>query len=226
MKTLISILTVLSLLSFGSYSLAEELDIVDAIQTKKIEVQAEGSGIDTVSVRIRKKVTSPLTIRIPVGTFFVSGNDSAQNMVSTSESSVELSSKDWVSVSADAACANRPKDIPVEGDKFSVQKSPQQAELAKLMPVLNNAGVDTETKQAAVWIVTDDADYEDLGTLVESPTGYGGTRAINEKEAANAMRICEKAGIDITKKAIWNDRKEILKDLKDNDLKIWLKNKK
>jgi hypothetical protein len=206
--------------------ITEGRDIVDLIKEKKIQVRAEGSGIESVSVGIRRLTPYPITVRIPVGTFFVSANTSAQNMVTTAEFSFRLESGDWQEVSPDAACANRPRDIPESGDSFTVQRSPHQAELAKLMPILDKAGVNTETKQAAVWIVTDNADYYDLGILVASQFGYGGSRVINEVETVRALRICDEAGIDIKRKRIWGDKKEILSGLEDGELKNWLVSKK
>ena len=203
----------------------EGRDIVDLLHEKKIEVEAKGSGIDKVRLRIRRLVPYPLTVRIPVGTFFVSANPAAQNMVSTAVSKIALTSNDWRSVSPDAACANRPRDIPGGDDGFMVQRSPQQAELARLMPVLDEARVDTETRQAAVWIVTDNASYSDLGILVASQFGIGGSRVINEQETATAMKICTEAGIDLTKKAIWRDRQRIISGLKNLELKTWLETK-
>ncbi len=206
--------------------ITEGRDIVDLLKEKKIEVKASGSGITEVSVRIRKLVPYSLTVRIPVGSLFVPANASAQNMVTTTESKVRLTSNEWSFVSPDAACANRPKDIPGGSDTFTVNRSPKQAELARLMPVLNQARVDTETRQAAVWIVTDNADYNDLGILVASQFGFGGRRVINEQETARAMKICAEAGIDIKKKAIWRDRKRLISALKDTELKSWLEQKK
>jgi len=206
--------------------ITEGRDIVDLLQEKKIEIQAQGSGIRQVSVRIRRLVPYPFTVRIPVGTFFVSSNPSAQNMVTTAESTLQLTTQEWLSVSPDAACANRPRDIPGSEDRFTVRRSPQQAELAKLMPVLDSARVDTTTRQAAVWIVTDNADYDDLGVLVASRFGIGGSRVINEQETALAMKICDEAGIDITRKAIWRDRQRIIVGLENGGLKTWLEQRK
>jgi hypothetical protein len=206
--------------------LVEGRDIVDLLREKKIEVEAEGSGIESVSVRLRRLVPQALTVRIPVGTFFVSANPDAQNMVTTEAASVALTTTDWTPMSVSAACANRPRDIPGEGDTFSVQRSPRQAELARLMPALAAAGVDSETRQAAVWIITDDADYDDLGILVVSQFGFGGSRVINELEAARALQICDEAGIDITRKAIWRDRRRIASGLDQSDLRTWLQQKR
>jgi hypothetical protein len=203
--------------------ITEGRDVVDLLREKKIEVQAQGDGIEKVSVRIRRLVAYPLAVRIPVGTFFVSVDPSAQNMVTTVQSKARLRTDEWDSVYVDAACANRPRNIPGSSDRFTVQRSPQQVQLARLMPILAKAGVDPETRQAAVWIVTDNADYGDLGILVARPIG---SRVINEQEAARAMRICDEAGIDITRKAIWSDRKRILSGLEDGDLKAWLEQRK
>ncbi len=93
------------------------------------------------------------------------------------------------------------------------------------MPVLDKAGVPYDVLQAAVWIVTDNADYSDMGKLVRGFRGFG-QRAIDEEDVTRAMQICEEAGIDITRKAIWRDRKRILKGLKAGKLKTWLEQKK
>jgi hypothetical protein len=207
--------------------MSEGRDIVDLVNEKKIEVQTQGSGIRSVSVRVRRLVPYPFTIRIPVGTYFVSANQSSQNMVTTAESKQTLTTDSWVSLSPAVACANRPRDIPGSKDSFSVQRSPHQEELARLMPVLDKAGVPYATRQAAVWIVTDNASYADLGILV-SRSQYqfsGGSRTIREGETARAMKICTDAGIDVTRKRIWSDRQTILRGLNDADLKKWLEEK-
>ena len=208
--------------------LTEGRDIFDLLCEKKIEIETQGSGIQSVGVRIRKLVPYPITVRLPVGSYFVSSRQSAQNMVTTAESKVHITGDDWRRVSVSAACANRPRDIPGSGDTFSVQRSPHQKELERLIPVLEKAGTGYATRQAAVWIVTDNASYSDLGILVSRSQfqAFGGTRTIRETETAQAMRICTDAGIDITRKRIWNDRERILKGLGDAELKKWLEERK
>ncbi len=201
--------------------MTEGRDIVDLINQKKIDVQSQGGGIQNVTVQIKSLMPYPVMVRIPVGTFFVSSSESAQNMVTTTESEVLLSSHASQYVSVDTACANRPRNVPGHSDQFSVQRSPNQKQLEALMPALDKAQVDYETRQAAVWIVTDDANYDDLGELVDSYNA----RVIHETEAARAMKICAEAGIDITQKRIWADKQTILNGLHDADLKKWLKQK-
>lgn len=200
-------------------------DIVDLLKERKIQARASGSGIEKVKLEIRLDVKHKVSVRIPVGTFFVCG--SAQNMVVTREKTVFLQDGDWISVDIDVACANRTRDIPYTDDKFKIERSPRQEELQKLMPVLRQANVSFAVRQAAVWIVTDNADYDDLGSLVSRTQFqiFGGTRIIQEYEAAKAMKICKEVGIDITKKAIWQDRNRIIKGLTNKELKEWLQEK-
>lgn len=206
----------------------EGRDIVELLNEKKIEVETTGSGIQRVSLKVRRMVQYPLKLRVPVGTYFVSRKSSSQNMVTTASNEQTLANENWFSLSVSAACANRSRDIPGRSDSFTIQRSPHQDELAKLIPVLDKARVPYAIRQAAVWIVTDNADYGDLGILVVSQFGlpFGGTRKIKEYETAKAMKICEEAGIDITRKAIWWDRRAIISGLEDEALKTWLKQKK
>lgn len=85
------------------------------------------------------------------------------------------------------------------------------------MPVLHRAGASYLTVQAAVWIVTDNADYDELGTLQ-----LGSSRAIGVDPTVQAMWHCEQAGIDIKKKLIWTDRAFLAKNVRDTKLKSWL----
>lgn len=200
-------------------------DIVDLLADKRIQVKIQGGGIESVSLEIRRLTTHPIRVRIPVGTFFVSRSASAQNMVARTEELVELRNTDWTWVSVAAACANRPRDIPDDQNRFTVRRTAASKELQKLMPALSNANVPFSVEQAAVWIVTDNADYEDLGILVQSigGLGFGGERVIDESAAARAMRIVDDAGIDITRKSIWSNRREIARGAKDEEFSVWLK---
>lgn len=207
--------------------MTEGEDIIDLLNERKIDVKTEGSGIQNVSISIRRLVPYPVTVLIPVGTFFVSSISSVQNMVTTSKSRVFLGSDEWTEGLLDAACANRPRDIPGQENRFSVQRFPEQAELTRLMPVLESANVTYAVRQAVVWIVTDNADYDELGILVSRSQyqGFGGSREINEFETASALKILDKAGINIKKKRIWTDRATIIKGLADPELKKWLESR-
>ena len=89
--------------------------------------------------------------------------------------------------------------MPEADSSFSVQPAPRQKELQAVLPLLQAAGAPFGVTQAAVWIITDNADYDDLGTLVSGSVGGVETREIREPEAAQAMVLMERAGINITK---------------------------
>jgi len=144
-------------------------------------------------------------------------------MVTTGTTTQSVGAGGSVMVSCQAACADRVRDIPGSGDSFSVQRSPHQQELASLTPVLDKAGASFAVRQAAVWIVTDNATYSELGILVRRPAyGGPGTRVIKENDAARAMKLCDQAGINIRNKRIWWDRLRILNAVTDPELRAWL----
>jgi hypothetical protein len=196
----------------------EGRDIVDLIAENKAEAKPKGSGIESVSLEVRRLVNHEITVLIPIGTFFASAG-SAQDMVTTNVGQLVLKDNEWHSVSVSAACANLHARVPGGQDTFNILRTPQQ-ELEKLMGALaKTAGLDSAVRQAAVWIVTDNANYAGLGTLVGSITR---ARVINETKAAQAMKAVDDAGIDITQKAIWWDRSQILQGLQDETLRNWL----
>lgn len=77
--------------------------IVDLIAEGKIEARTRGAGIREVHVSLRKLVDYPISVDIPVGTFFVSARRSAQNMIATSQRTVSISNDSWLSIDLPAA---------------------------------------------------------------------------------------------------------------------------
>jgi len=77
-------------------------------------------------------------------------------------------------------------------------------------------------RQAAIWILTDNADYEKLAVLLESHDGFSARRSINEVGVAQAIRALDDAGIDISNTAIWHEREGTSSNLSDGDTKPWL----
>jgi hypothetical protein len=204
-------------------------DLFELLAEKKVEARATGAGIESVSLELRRRTAHPIAVRVPVGTYFASHSEYAQSMVTLAESTATLHGEDWQSVSVSVACADMPLDIPDEEVGFSIRRSPAQRELQKLVPVLAAAHADFAVRQAAVWIVTDDATYDDLGTLVQTssftPFG-GGTRMINAPEATRALQLLVEAGVGVRDKSIWWDREILLEELRESDegeLVEWLR---
>ena len=166
---------------------------------------------------VEKLVPEELDFLVPAGTYFVCGNKAAQNMVATKDVQRKLR-RDSETVYIPSACADQPKNIPTGRDGFTIGALPNEGELQRLMAVVNAQNVPFSTRQAAVWIVTDNATYSGLGSLV----GGGGSRAIGVADAARAMQLCVESGINVKAKNIWRDRDFLLKNLSEGDLKRWL----
>ena len=201
----------------------EVQDIVDALRAGWIEVSFSGGGIQAVHARIRRKVTHPITVRVPASSYFVAGNLASQNMVTTKNLTVQLVSEDWQAISVAAACADMPKNVPDGRETFTVERVPPHSELPKLIALLDKADVGFSTRQAAIWIVTNDASFAELGKLISKSWQTGATsRAIQEDDVAQAMKIAESAGIDLAGRAIWRDRATVLPGVKNPKLQKWL----
>lgn len=199
-------------------------DLLDLLARHKIEVQVEGAGIQEVMIRIRQtaRQAQRVEVTIPVGTFFAAANSESQSMVSVGESSVPVGGN-WTTVTVPTACANEPRNIPSGDDRFAVRRLPQHGELAVAAKALDAAHAPYPVVQAAVWIITDNATFADMGTLVSEP---GNARVIGEDDAARAMKILADAGIAIKRKAIWQqDRAMLAKAVPDKALATWLRSR-
>lgn len=170
-----------------------------------IEVSARGAGIETLQLELRRRVPHQIAVSIPVGTFFVT-EGGAQNMVATRASVVELVHDGSVEARVHVACANRTRPIPHGDDTFRLEASPQSTELQALAPLLERSGASTAVAQAAVWIVTDDADMNALGLLVRSiDGGLSGSRVIDDAAAITALKLCADAGVDVSRRRLGAD---------------------
>ena len=202
-------------------------EIRDGMDRHKVDVAVVGSTIKEMTVRVKRLTAYPIKVRIPAGTYFVC-RGSAQNMVSRETVELALEYETPRTVKVKAACANRSRPIPSSSHAFDVQGKPEQTELRRLMPLIEQSGETFAVAQAAVWIMTDNADYEDLGilrsvsSLMRGVPGMKGNRMILEAHTVRAMQLCEQAGINITIKKIWNDRDDLLAGLEDEKLAQWL----
>lgn len=180
-------------------------DLFELLAAGEVEVTATGAGITAVRLGLRRLVPWERSVTIPAGSYFVASGGH-QDMVATGPAALQLTNGEVTEVVVPAACANRPRPVPGTEDTFAVQKAPAAEELQRLAPLLARAGAGAAVAQAAVWIVTDDATFQQLGLLVlSSDGGISGRRAIDEVDAATAMSLCAEAGIDVERRAIAKD---------------------
>jgi hypothetical protein len=214
--------SLLAILLFGLCLISQvrdTMDLYEAVHESLVDVTVHGSGIEHVEGVIRRRPgTRPIRILISPGTLFGADSGSVQNMVVTDGSQVDLAASRSGSFRASVACSDLHLNVPGENDSFTVDKLPdRKMEVLKVFPVANRIGVSHEVKQAAVWMVTDDANYRDLGILVGGFPGMPPQRVINAGEAASAMMLLEKAGLDVSSRSIWRERLPICEAAVGND---------
>ncbi len=199
--------------------------LADLVREGKLEFEAQGRGLESLDLDLRSLIEDALEVEIPAGTLFVAETYDVQNMVVRRTEWVTLEDNDWLSLLLDVACANLELHEPGADDGFGV-RGPEAAPagLADLAAVLERERPGYDIEQAAIWIVTDNADYDDLGILISGFGGFG-ARVIDEDVAARAMQLVDAAGINITGKAIWRDRLAIADGCDDTVLAGWLRNR-
>lgn len=188
----------------------------------KLAVEARGDGLSSLKITVRNLTREELEVWIIPGLYFVPSSAEIQTMVVMERKRLVLQAEESTTVTVAAACASRTKHTPSSSNVFTLGDS-SQPELERIGELAEERHCGRNVIQAAVWIVTDDADFEDLGSLrVLTLPVLAIVRAIGPVEAAEAMRICHDAGVDIKRKAIWRDRHAILAELPDGELKSWL----
>jgi hypothetical protein len=195
--------------------------LLDLVAAGKIEATVTGSSIENVTLHLRNLTAEPQRVYVPAGTFFASNSAAAQSMVVTRGSEYDVQPGQDISVSIDTACANLPLDIPDSSNAFTIAQAPPQPDLTRIAPLLANESYDV--RQAAVWIITDNATFDDLGILVTG-SGYSdfNMRVIDEHDAARAIQILDTAGIDVRNRRIWRDRATVIEYLPEGELRTWL----
>lgn len=188
---------------------ADTLDLHKAVAENRVTAVLRGAGLQEVRGTLTR-VGPPLVVRIPIGTYFVTEDD-AQDMVATRTTMVSLAAVRRAAAVVPVACADIDLPVPDGEIEFTVE-APEPGDLAAVLPVLSRAAAGFDVTQAAVWILTGDAVYEQLGTLVGGVGGFG-SRRINEPEAARALMLIEQARVDITGFGIWEDREDICQEV-------------
>jgi hypothetical protein len=196
------------------------LHIVDLVDKGQITFTITGGGINLLALHVLNHTGQSLRIDIPAGTYFVNSNTSSQNMVVRHSSNTLIQPYSSADIDLDAACANLHLAEPSQGDTFSILRTPEQPDLIRIIDKLNSVGVDYPIEQAAIWIVTDNATFDELGILAQG--SRFGPPIINENDAARAMLLVDQAGIDIRKDAIWADRAQLLPMVTNPDVLAWL----
>lgn len=197
--------------------------IQDFIDKNKFEITSIEANIENIYIHgIKHSPAEYINIKIPVGTVLSPSLNSFQNMLCYED--IERICYSSVDIEIPVVCINLHKNVPEDNVSFTFFKESNNQELNSFIENLSKIDMDEvyaftvesvsnkEVIQAAAWIISDDANYEELGVLsiggllsnIEDK--YGLFRAIQSQDAAHALMLLKACGIDIKSKKIWNDR--------------------
>ena len=145
---------------------SKKISLLDAVKEKYVRFSATGNGIQSSRINIENLTDMKLHLIIPAGTFLSANSSSYQNMVLTKPRDIVVDAKKTHSGSVSVACMNIRRNIPTGNDSFGIAKRPDNHLLSKLIRLLSQRNESYAVVQAAIWIVTDDATYSDMGILL------------------------------------------------------------
>ncbi len=218
---------------YPSYQLIYNLTAYDML-----DVVAQGDTYNTAKITMTRTIDEDIHVVIPAGTFLAARPVGVQDMVVTHTVEIDLTDNEPLEVIVRTASLETQASIPVPGNRFAVFDR-FSSPLTNLMAVVGDSDMEFDTIQAAVWIVTENGDWDEMGILREVDgeiIGYArevegeddedeGVRLIDEEDVIRAMIQVENAGIDIRRKHIWMDHAAILENLPPGDLLDWLNQK-
>lgn len=196
----------------------------DLAKRRLLDVEVVGGGITQATLRMRKLTEGPLHVVIPVGTMFRPGSTGVQNMVSTGEISVVLDFNEWQTLEVPVACANRPLTVPDRTIKLNPEALARSHELTRAVQAVTLFSESIAVRQAAVWIITDNASFAELGSLVSRRAGDPGRggRVISADDAALALKLMQDAGVSTQGRRIWQSRQDMVGEVREPTLRRWL----
>jgi hypothetical protein len=195
-------------------------NLADLVAQEKVTFAVNSGSINELGLTLRNTSDRAVQLVIPPGTFFVNRDPNSQNMVVLHPVSVSLPPKEQAQVQVEVACANLHRVEPTQDDQFLIQSFPTPITLRGVVNQLAAQKVDFPVAQAAVWIVTDDASYDELGLLVKD--SRFGSSVITVDDAVQALRIVAEAGVPIDQFAIWEDLGKFTGKVTDSSSSAWL----
>jgi tetratricopeptide (TPR) repeat protein len=166
--------------------------LAELVENGSVSAEVSTQYIDFATLTVTNNTDKVINIVIPFGTWLSSKSKSVQNMLITSEQRCTLDPNFSTTINVDTACMNISRHIPELDDGYEIKTLAEDDPLLKLMPVLSENYCGYYVIQAAVWMVTDNADYNDLGILINQYE----ERVIDEEDYQMAIDMLEMAGIN------------------------------
>ena len=149
-----------------------------------VEISVSCGYIEYGSIEVTNVSDHPVALSLTPGTYMAASGGGYQNMLVMEALSITLQPGVCASYTLDTCCMNLHLDMPSDGDLFSLGMA-QDTRLQALADYCQNHSVRYAVRQAATWILTDNANLADCGTLIYSD----GSSAISPEDYEQAQEL-------------------------------------
>ncbi|MBR3554975.1 MAG: hypothetical protein IKN89_03610 [Oscillospiraceae bacterium] len=159
--------------------------LVEAVEAGLLSVDIKCDGMENADLTITNISSVSVSFRIEAGTYFASANARYQDMLVLSSLNMTLSPGMTEGPRRTRVrCMNLHRDMPAAGVGYSLSRTTDE-KLRALAEKLCRSSRNNDIEQAAVWILTDNASYEDCGVLIYED----GSRAISQSDYEEAKEL-------------------------------------
>ena len=201
-------------------------DLFAALDAGLVEAEAVGAGGSEVALRIRRTGGAPLVVTSPVATYFAAG-DGSRDMIARRDGWIVLDDGEWRDWTLRSVGRQPDRPAPAPGAPLRIRPPSTAPHIEALLyaiqvgtytvadsPILYPPRTQV-VEEAAVWIADGNHDYATLAPDIAGP------RIPAQYAAAFALVFLDEAGIDVRRRRIWDDRREIFGVLRDRGLNVW-----
>ncbi len=202
--------------------------IQEIIDKNKAKIIFDDANIEMIYMHaVKKSPAEYIKIKIPAGTVLSPSLDTFQNMLCYEN--IEVTCFGSVGIEIPVICINLHKKVPEGSLSFTFKDRSDNPEINDFIKNLSEIDIDElfnfaeesvnhkEVIQAAGWIISDDANYDELGTFsrggIFSDFDPMFRRVLDEVDTAQALILLRACGIEIRSKIIWKDRLVIYENI-------------
>ncbi len=201
------------------------VELSEAIDRGLVKASFAGKDIEGLVVTVQRLEKADVEIELHPGSMFLASGGRVQDMVLLEHVKFKLSTDSPFTITVRVACAKLHRAIPGGKDVFSFRPKSDKPELALVAKAVAGQDLDFAVVQAAVWIVTDDPHYNDLGVLKKTlsglPANPNSDRLIGANETVMALKLLDEVGVDVSRKGIWFNRDWLARNTSKSELKEW-----
>lgn len=181
-------------------------------RNEQVDLEISGSkSVTRISLTVTSRMEQAVSFTLPVGTIFRPVNTQHHDVITlmaVQTLNQTLTPGETLHLTLPVTLlGTRGIDATDAQLEIRADRPPDTNGLLRLLPALKSASPDTAAAQAAVWIVTENANYRQLGVLIDTKDN---SRVIGPAETREALDLLRSAGFTVENRPIWNDRGQFL----------------